>query len=106
MVDVHISLQHFKQESKTISSRASEAQTELQRDKEHLVGQLNAANGEKEKLMEQLREAYIEKGKIEKQLNDHVTAANETTDMLNQNLEVAQKHEEEYKIERLATVAV
>ena len=78
-----VSLRHNKQESETISSRASETQHQLQQEKENLISQLQDGRVERDQLMEQLRAAYREK------------------ELLGQNLDVVQKREEEYKKERL-----
>ena len=78
-----VSLRHNKQESETISSRASETQHQLQQEKENLISQLQDGRVERDQLMEQLRAAYREK------------------ELLGQNLDAVQKHEKEYKKERL-----
>ena len=94
------SLKYNKQQSETISSRASETQCQLQQEKESLIRQLEDGSVERDKLMEQLREAYGEKEKIEQQFKEHVSASNETNGMLNQNITALQKHEEELKQEK------
>ena len=94
------SLKSQRQQSDTINSRASEAQCQLEQEKEMLTRKLQDGIVERDKLMEQLREAYKEKEKIEQQFTDHVTASNETNEMLNQNIVVLQKHEEDLRQER------
>lgn len=92
------SLQNVKQESQTIGSRVSDVEGQLQqeqREKEGLIRQLQGASEERDKLLEQLREVYSEKEKIERQLKD-------TKDVLDQNVETAQKREEEHKKEKFA----
>ena len=84
------SLRHHRQESETISSRASEAHYQLQQEREQLSDQLHDAGVERDKLLEQLREAYSEKEKNEGQLQ-----------MLNQNLIVLQNQEVDHKNEKL-----
>ena len=84
------SLKHNRQESETISSRASEAKHQLQQEKEQLNHQLRDTRVERDKLLEHLREAYSEKEKNEGQLQT-----------LNQNLNVLQSQEEDHKKEKL-----
>ena len=100
MIFLFFSLKYNKQQSETISSRASETQYQLQQEKESLIRQLEDGSVERDKLLEQLREAYGEKEKIEQQFKEHASASNETNGMLNQNITALQKHKEELKQEK------
>ena len=87
---VFYSLKHHRQESETISSRATETQFQLQQEKDRLSHLLQDSALERDKLLEQLREAYSEKGEIERQCSEHEGNAKEMISQL-------QKCEQEYK---------
>jgi len=97
------SLKKHRQERESMNSTITDLQSQLQQlyaEKSDLKQQLQHTGGERGQLLQQLQDLEQEKARVMKQFDEHVTASNETTAMLNHNLEVLQKEAADLRAER------